>query len=352
MKKSKKPDKLNHKKQKNHYKMKTFFITTIAFLALTVTCSAQWTLPGVNISNTNTGNVGIGTTNPFKKLHVAGFLMASTMDYVSTGTGSSIYIGQEGATGNVYSLIQASTNGNNGSGVLSLNKYGGNVGIGTTTPLAKLHVLGGEIRITGAGVSGSGSGANITFYDSDNTTRRGFVGDGSSGNTDIYLLADVGGALNFGANGVASKMFISTIGNVGIGTINPDAKLTVNGTIHSLSVVVDTNIPVPDYVFKNDYNLPSLAEIKTYTDKNHHLPGVPAAAELEKNGIDLGEMNMTLLKKVEELTLYLIEKDKQLQEQQKINKDFKQQLIAIKSQQKLIDEMKINLDKLNHKKTK
>jgi hypothetical protein len=81
--------------------------------------------------------------------------------------------------------------------------------------------------------------------------------------------------------------------------------------------LVDQTITGPDYVFKKDYNLPTLAEIKDYTDKNHHLPGVPAAAEMEKNGINLGEMNMVLLKKVEELTLYLMEQNKQLQKQQK-----------------------------------
>ncbi len=98
-------------------------------------------------------------------------------------------------------------------------------------------------------------------------------------------------------------------GNVGIGTSNPDAKLTVNGTVHSKEVKVDLNIPVPDYVFNYAYKLPTLNSIKAYIDQNHHLPEIPSAAQIEKEGLRLSEMNMKLLKKVEELTLYLIEKE-------------------------------------------
>lgn len=99
-------------------------------------------------------------------------------------------------------------------------------------------------------------------------------------------------------------------GNVGIGTENPDAKLAVNGTIHSQEVKVDLNFPAPDYVFANDYNLRSLQEVENYVNQNSHLPEIPSAKEFEKNGIQLAEMNMALLKKVEELTLYAIEQDK------------------------------------------
>jgi hypothetical protein len=99
-------------------------------------------------------------------------------------------------------------------------------------------------------------------------------------------------------------------GNVGIGTENPDAKLAVNGTIHSKEVKVDLNVTAPDYVFTNDYKLRSLQEIESYVNQNSHLPEIPSAKEFEKNGIQLAEMNMALLKKIEELTLYAIEQDK------------------------------------------
>jgi len=108
-------------------------------------------------------------------------------------------------------------------------------------------------------------------------------------------------------------------GNVGVGTSNPDAKLSVNGTIHSKEVKVDTNIPVPDFVFKKDYPLRSIPDLKRYITSYHHLPEIPSAEAFKKDGINLSEMNLKLLQKVEELTLYLIEKEKQLASQQKRN---------------------------------
>ena len=84
-------------------------------------------------------------------------------------------------------------------------------------------------------------------------------------------------------------------------------KLTVKGSIHSEGVKVDLNVPAPDYVFEPDYELRTLKEIKKYITENKHLPEIPSAVEIDKNGINLGDMNMRLLKKIEELTLYQIE---------------------------------------------
>lgn len=106
-------------------------------------------------------------------------------------------------------------------------------------------------------------------------------------------------------------------GNVGIGTANPNQKLTVNGTIYGKEVKVDLNVPGPDYVFLNTYSLRSLAEVEDYIKTNQHLPEVPSAAQMEKEGINVSEMNMLLLKKVEELTLYVIDLQKQVSELKK-----------------------------------
>jgi hypothetical protein len=98
------------------------------------------------------------------------------------------------------------------------------------------------------------------------------------------------------------------VANVGIGTTAPDEKLTVKGKIHTQEVRVDMLGPlVPDYVFASDYKLKSLQEVEAYIKQNNHLPEIPSAAAFEKNGLMLAEMNMSLLKKIEELTLYLIE---------------------------------------------
>lgn len=125
-------------------------------------------------------------------------------------------------------------------------------------------------------------------------------------------------------------------GNVGIGTERPDAKLAVNGTIHSKEVKVDLNVPAPDYVFANDYKLRNLQELENYVNENSHLPEIPSAKEFEKNGIQLAEMNMALLKKVEELTLYVIE-------QQKNTENLKK---TVEEQTKLITEQEKRLNKL------
>jgi hypothetical protein len=101
---------------------------------------------------------------------------------------------------------------------------------------------------------------------------------------------------------------ITEDGKVAIGTTNPDAKLTVSGGIHAKEVLVDLNIiAAPDYVFEPTYELMPLSVLAQYLQKNKHLPEVPAGKELEANGVNVAEMNMLLLKKVEELTLYMIE---------------------------------------------
>jgi len=118
-------------------------------------------------------------------------------------------------------------------------------------------------------------------------------------------------------------------GNVGIGTINPGTyMLAVRGNVHAQLVNVDMN-SWSDYVFKKDYALPALDKIKAYIHQNHHLPGIPSEQEVAKDGLNLGQMNKLLLKKVEELTLYLIEKDKAEKEQQKEIDQLKQQLSII-----------------------
>ncbi len=113
-------------------------------------------------------------------------------------------------------------------------------------------------------------------------------------------------------------------GKIGIGTKQPDALLTVKGNIHTQEVLVDLKGAVaPDYVFENyfegnsklspTYELLTLDEVEEFIEKNHHLPGVPSAIELKKEGMSLKKMNLILLEKVEELTLYLIEQQKEIE---------------------------------------
>ena len=163
---------------------------------------------------------------------------------------------------------------------------------------------------------------------SDNLWYRAYT---SANNYLPYTELTTGGTIVFG--GAASNLTTDAnptlnpsmtinvgTGNVGIGSVNPQNKLDVNGTIHSKSVLVDLN-GWSDYVFKKDYPLLSLGEVKAYIDQNHHLPEMPSEQEMIKNGLNVSEMNKLLTKKVEELTLYLIEKDKKGKEQEiRINK--------------------------------
>lgn len=100
-------------------------------------------------------------------------------------------------------------------------------------------------------------------------------------------------------------------GNVGIGTVNPQAKLDVNGDIK----VKDWTLSVPDYVFDQDYELRNLNELRNYIDRHKHLPEVPSAQAIHEEGVNLGEFCMSLLKKIEELSLYVLQQHEIIQAQ-------------------------------------
>ncbi|AZI24043.1 hypothetical protein EA772_01295 [Pedobacter sp. G11] len=124
-------------------------------------------------------------------------------------------------------------------------------------------------------------------------------------------------------------------GNVGIGILSPTEKLAVNGNVRAKEIKVEVN-NWPDYVFSKDYQLPSLDSIKVFINKNGRLPELPSAVSVESAGLNLGEINRGLVKKVEEMTLYLLEKQEQLNDEKQINA----------SQTLEIKEMKIVMERL------
>ncbi len=120
-------------------------------------------------------------------------------------------------------------------------------------------------------------------------------------------------------------MNFGTNGNVGIGTVPSNThKLAVNGSLNATEVKVTTTIEAPDYVFEENYELKPLSEVESYIKENKHLPEVPSAKEIKTEGLNLAEMNLLLLKKVEELTLHLIEKEKDIEQLKKEVKELKE----------------------------
>jgi hypothetical protein len=118
----------------------------------------------------------------------------------------------------------------------------------------------------------------------------------------------------------------SFVGAVGIGTTEVGSfKLAVEGKIGARGIKVTTESPFPDYVFDSAYQLRPLAHLEQYINKNKHLPGIPSAEEVKKEGgIELGDMNVKLLEKIEELTLYVIELKKENEQMKKEIKEMKE----------------------------
>lgn len=101
-------------------------------------------------------------------------------------------------------------------------------------------------------------------------------------------------------------------GHVGIGTLDATHRLNVKGTIRAEEIIVETGWA--DFVFKKDYQLPTLEEVKKHIEENKHLPGIPSEKEIKENGIGLSEITTKMMQKIEELTLYVIQQNKEIED--------------------------------------
>lgn len=269
--------------------------------------------------------LGIGTTSPNANLHVHSTVYTigyyTDFQLTNTNTGSErtdgFHIQQQNKNIFIRQLEKANLyfQNNNKGFVLDTNGY---FGFNTVYPKQRIHVVDGNIMISRTSARAPGSTNGSLLFGGD-------VVDGCSlGDWGIEYVnsTDEGYGLNFWRpftqchTGFNYALFLGDDGNVGIGTNSPQAKLSVNGNVCAKEVRVSLNgSPCwPDYVFAQDYDLMKISDLRSYVQQNRHLPGVPSAAEVEENGVELGATTEILLQKIEEMTLYILQLEERVQQ--------------------------------------
>ena len=305
--------------------MKKVTFALCLIFVITATEAQQWTNNGDNYTS---GKLGIGSSSIWAPI---------TINSVSSATGNlGVSLAFEGAN---YSEVgyRFSANGSNyyqvlynGSSInwkhfeggsyipkLSLTNSG-YLGIGTSNPSAELEVKSSINNSAEIHINSLTEGkSSIIRFQNAGTNMWGLLSN--------YPGQDMLSIYNYHNN--TNAMVFGVDGNVGIGTNTASTyyKLAVNGAIHTKEVKVDLN-GWSDFVFDPSYRLRTLEEVERQIYEQGHLLGIPSEADVIENGINLGEMNAKLLQKIEELTLYLIEQNKQLKVQ---NEQIEVQQIAI-----------------------
>ncbi|MEN2416230.1 hypothetical protein [Flavobacterium mesophilum] len=353
-------------------------LTIFAILAFYSIANAQIYTPSGVISGTSSNsNIGIGTSNPSAKLTIqagpdgyptplkaisiigpnspANSNSAQELSWDFSSAGSASIRSYRGGSWDTYMqfLTNSELGGNFPQVRIHINQDG-NIGIGTTTPASKLDVVGTIKSYEPSALSSvlnsfqlinerSGNVGNIiknrlwTYRDGTiDSWLNSRIHDGISVDesfktpkVDTRTWWERDPYDNIQSWGNASETYFTiNKGNIGIGIINPNNKLDVNGTIHSKEVKVDMN-GWSDFVFTKDYTLPTLQEVEKHIAEKGHLENIPSEEEVLKSGINLGEMNSKLLQKIEELTLYAIEQQKNTQKLTQIIEELTKRLEAV-----------------------
>jgi hypothetical protein len=326
---------------------------------------------GTAMTLTSSGNLGIGTSTPTEKLQVSGNInlsgeLRSGRGIFNSNIDAQIYL----ASPDTWSGI--SFNDVNGGDYLWFNgqhKTFSIGGQGSNVANKKLHIHGGTTigagyRTNGSPINGLLVEGNVGIGVTNPTEALDVNGDGKftgeiiTGNNKGLVTPDTGGNLKdviklnssnqiqIGSSTVSgTTQFLGTGnylftggGSLGVGTTNipTNYKLAVAGKIITEEVKVQLQSSWPDYVFKKTYKLPTLKEIEKHIKEKGHLPNIPSAKQVAKNGIELGIMNKKLLEKIEELTLYTLQQEKRIQEL--TNRD-KKLLTIIKNLEKRVNKI-------------
>lgn len=304
----------------------------------------QWgTWRQVLMTNEN-GNVGIGTSAPSndqgwsKVLDVAGSgnsKILATSDNASLKTGVFTHSSWHGGGGFVGTESNHSLFLLAGYDPKMTILTNGNVGIGSKTPAQRLTVDSKQTLMNAGVPAKTGDVQNGIMRLQVDGNSWGEVLDIGMNVVPTYAWLQ---ATNRGNLAVNYNLSINPNGgNVGIGTTSPVHKLDVIGTIRSREVKVDMN--GADFVFEEKYPLMPLTELEAYVKKNKHLPEIATAKEMQEQGSNLGDLNTKLLQKIEELTLYVIEQQKLINQQAKELESHKVMLAKIDQMEKTLAKM-------------
>ncbi|TJZ53559.1 hypothetical protein FAZ15_16060 [Sphingobacterium olei] len=267
-------------------------------------------------AQSNDPNIGIGLAAPHYGINIKANFPTGSGGWArgyrisnQDNTSSFIQLGAMGAIINGVSTLNYTYIGRSHEDVFMVFRPDGNIGVGT------LLVENGENWGRVFQVKGNQSAKNIVTSSSVQTGvwahNLGFYGAPAGGITGTQTNHSFSIITNS-----SSKMTVLPNGNVGIGITGPTEKLSVNGNIRAKEIKVET-ANWPDYVFEKDHKLMSLDSLGSFINKNGHLPDIPTAKEVELNGVQVGEMVNMLLKKNEELTLYILQQDKRIKELEK-----------------------------------
>lgn len=255
----------------------------------------------------NLGRVGIGTSTPAWNLHI----LASSHPTLRLEQTSPAAVWDLQADENAFYILDSvnfrqpfliAPNAPSNSFFIASN---GNIGLKTTSPQGNLHIFG-----TAGNDVFNGIGPDPVNGPAFNFGYSGFSFGRGSGFFNVRPDAQAvapNPSIRFATQN-AQRMIITNTGLVGINNLSPSQQLDVGGNIRASGSFISggTTLNVPDYVFAPDYQLMPLKQLAGYIEKEQHLPEIPSAQDIKAQGIDLSTMQMQLLKKVEELTLYTI----------------------------------------------